>query len=554
MYLKHLSALTLLVLSAGCAADRGPDLSAERLLADISVLAHDTLEGRAPGSYGETKTVRFLEQAFEEAGMEPGNPDGTWVQNVSLVGIAGAPSATIRIGNRTIPMRPLDDYVAVSRRVTPEVKVENSELVFVGYGVQAPEFDWDDYKGLDVRGKTLVMLINDPAVPLAGDPSKLDDALFRGDAMTYYGRWTYKYEIATRLGAAAVMIVHEDGPAGYGWGVVRGGWSGERMDVKSDDDNAGMVPVEGWITSDKAREIFAAAGHDFDALKTAAVSRDFTPVALGGTGSFTISQRLRGVPSRNVVGMVRGSDPTLADEVVIYTAHWDHFGVGEPVNGDNIYNGARDNATGTAALIELARAFVAAGPPKRSIIFLAVTAEENGLLGSKWYAANPLYPLEKTLANINVDVLNTWGKTRDIVVVGSGSTTLEDLLAEAAAADGRVVAPDPEPSKGFFYRSDHFEFAKMGVPALYVNEGVEFIGRPEGYGQKLRDEWVANLYHKPADEVDPAWDLSGAIADLSLLYQVGRRVADGAVWPAWKDGTEFKAVREAALAAAASGQ
>ncbi len=546
---RRLLACAAAVLAASCApTETEPTFSADRLLADIQVLAHDSLEGRAPGTAGEEKTVSFLTTAFEAAGALPGNPDGSWTQVVDLVGITGTPSATVRVRGRSIPMRPLDDYVAVSLQTRERITVPTSELVFVGYGVQAPEYDWDDYRGVDVRGKTLVMLINDPAIPDPADSTRLDPAIFRGNAMTYYGRWTYKYEIASALGAAAVLIVHEDGPAGYPWEVVRGGWSGERMDIRPADGNTGRVPVEGWITSAKAREIFTAAGQDFDDLKRAATSRDFQPVPLGGTASFTLTQTLRDIRSHNVVARIPGSDPILRDEHIVYTAHWDHFGIGETVDGDSIYNGARDNATGTAALVELARAFATAGAPKRSMLFLAVTAEENGLLGSKWYAANPLYPLERTLANLNVDVLNTWGMTDDIVVVGAGNTTLDEVLDVAAAGQGRVIVPDPEPEKGYFYRSDHFEFAKRGVPALYVNEGTSYRGKPEGYGEAKRADWTARLYHKAADEVDPAWDLSGAIADLRLLFAVGRTVGNAETWPTWREGTEFREIRERSLA------
>jgi Zn-dependent M28 family amino/carboxypeptidase len=385
-------------------------------------------------------------------------------------------------------------------------------------------------------------------VPSAGDPATLDSASFRGRAMTYYGRWTYKYEMATAKGAAAVLVIHEDGPAGYPWEVVRGGWGGgERMETRPADGNAGRVAVEGWITAPRARELLSAAGHDFDALKAAAVRADFRPVTLPATAAFTIAQQFRDVRSKNVVGILPGSDSTVRDEYVIYTAHWDHFGVGEPVDGDSIYNGARDNASGTAALIELARVFSGRGAPRRSIIFLAVTAEEQGLLGAKWYAANPLYPLEQTLANINVDVLNAWGPTVDVMVIGMGNSTLDEILADEAEGLDRALKPDAEPEKGFFYRSDHFEFAKKGVPALYLDEGDEYLNQPEGFGQQKREEWTSTIYHKPADEVDSTWDMSGAIADLRLLYAVGRRVAEGDTWPTWKDGTEFKAVREASL-------
>lgn len=526
---------------------RTPDLQGDRLLADISVLASDSFLGRAPGTPGEEKTVAFLTAQFAAAGLQPGNPDGTWTQSVDLVGISGTPAATITVGGRTIPFLWRDDYVAVSRRIAEQVNVEASDLVFVGYGVVAPEFGWDDYKDVDVRGKTVVMLVNDPAVPDSTNPSQRDDAMFRGDAMTYYGRWTYKYEIATEKGAAAVLIVHEDGPAGYPWEVVRGGWGGERMETRPANNNVNRVAVEGWITSPKARELMTAAGQDFDALKLAATSRDFRPVNLNGTASFTIAQQLRDVRSQNVIGILPGSDEALRDEVIIYTAHWDHFGIGEAVDGDSIYNGARDNASGTAGLIELARGFHHVGAPRRSIVFLAVTSEEQGLLGAKWYAANPLYPLNKTLANINVDVLNAWGPTRDVVVIGMGNSTLEDVLGEVATPLGRTPVGDLEPSKGFFYRSDHFEFAKKGVPALYVDEGNEYLSRPAGFAALKDSLWTADLYHKPADEVDPEWDMAGAIADLQLLYEVGRRVANAEVWPTWKDGTEFKAVRERAL-------
>jgi Zn-dependent M28 family amino/carboxypeptidase len=523
------------------------DLQADRLLADISVLAADSLLGRAPGTEGETRTVAFLAAAFAEAGLQPGNPDGSWTQGVDLVGITSTPTATFRAGDRSIPMTWRDDFVAVSRRTVPTVTVPESEIVFVGYGVVAPEYGWDDYKDVDVTGKTVLMLVGDPAVVDPADPTRLDSTMFRGEAMTYYGRWTYKYEIATEKGAAAVLVIHEDGPAGYPWEVVRGGWTGERMETRSADGNQGRVAVEGWISEPRVRELLSAAGQEFDSLKARAATREFSPVVVNASASFSIAQQLRDVRSQNVIGLLPGSDPSVRDEYVIYTAHWDHFGIGEPVEGDSIYNGARDNASGTAALIELARAFTVAGAPRRSVLFLAVTAEEQGLLGAKWYANNPLYPLSKTLANINVDVLNTWGETSDIVVIGLGNSTLDEVLQEVAGQAGRTLAPDPEPAKGFFYRSDHFEFAKKGVPALYTDNGVNFVGKPAGYGEEMSARWTADLYHKPGDEVDSTWDLSGAISDLRLLYGVGRKVADGDTWPTWKEGTEFKAIREASL-------
>jgi len=392
-----------------------------------------------------------------------------------------------------------------------------------------------------------VMLINDPPVPDPNDPTKLDPNVFRGDAMTYYGRWTYKYEIASEKGAAGAIIVHETGPAGYPWEVVVGSWGRENFDIASPGGNAGRVKIEAWITEARARELFAAAGQDFDALKAAATRRDFRPVSLGGTATFRTTSTTREIRSRNVIAKLEGSDPELRNEYVVYTAHWDHLGR----DGDQIFSGALDNASGTAGLLQLARAFASLPtPPRRSVLFLAVTGEERGLLGAKYYAENPLYPLERTVANINIDGLNQWGRTEDIVIIGYGNSTLDLLVEEEAAAQGRVVVPDPEPEKGFFYRSDHFEFAKKGVPALYTDAGIRYIGKPEGWGEMKREEYTANDYHKPSDVIKPDWDLSGAVEDLQLLFRVGFRVADGGAWPEWMPGTEFRAVREAMLKAA----
>jgi len=522
-------------------------ITADDLLRHTTRLSSDEFEGRAPGTRGEELTIAYLTEQFQAMGLQPGNPDGTYVQEVPLVGITTRGTASFTAGGKKISLRFPDDYVAVSRRITPKIDVTGSEIVFVGYGVVAPEYGWDDYKDVDVKGKTIVMLINDPAVPDPADPSKLDPSIFRGNAMTYYGRWTYKYEIASEKGAAAAIIVHETGPAGYPWEVVSGSWGRENFDIEPPDGNMGRVPVEGWITLDKARELFAAAGLNFDSLKAAATRKDFRPVSLGATADFRLSNEFRRVRSKNVVAKLEGSDPDRKDEYVIYTAHWDHLGVDETLP-DPIYNGALDNASGTAALLELAEAFTKLEtPPARSILFLAVTAEEQGLLGAKYYATQPLYPHERTLADINIDGVNQWGRTRDIVVVGYGNSTLDDLLEEEAKAVGRVVVPDPEPEKGFFYRSDHFEFAKKGVPALYTDAGTEYIGKPAGYGEQKREEYTANDYHKPSDEVKPDWDLAGAVDDLALLFKVGYRVAEADRYPEWKPGTEFKAVREKML-------
>ncbi len=522
-------------------------IKSDELLSHIKTLASDEFEGRAPGTKGEERTVNYLTEQFKKIGLKPGNPDGTYIQKVPLAGFTPQPTMSFQVGRKQMAFDHATDYIARSLRYVPDVKVENSEVVFVGYGVVAPEYGWDDYKGVDVKGKTVVFLINDPAIPDPADPTKLDDKLFKGKAMTYYGRWTYKFEIASEKGAAAAIIVHETGPAGYPFAALAS-WRQESFDIRTPDKNMSRVAVESWITDVKAKELFAAAGQNFDALKKAALGRDFKPMPLGVKANVTVKSALREVDSRNVVAKIEGSDPKLKDEYVVYTAHWDHMGRDEKLKGDQIFNGALDNASGTAALLEIAEAYTKLPtPPKRTIVFLAVTAEEKGLLGAKYYAANPLYPLERTLANINKDGFNQWSRTRDIAVIGYGNSTLDDLLAEAAAAQGRVIKPDAEPEKGFFYRSDHFEFAKQGVPALDPDSGTDFIGKPEGYGMKKRDEYTTNDYHKVTDEVKPDWDLSGAAEDVQLLFQVGYRVAQGEQWPEWKLGTEFKAKREAQL-------
>ncbi|MEP0822915.1 MAG: M28 family peptidase [Ignavibacterium sp.] len=520
-------------------------ITSEDLLSHIRTLSSDEFEGRAPGGKGEELTVAYLIGQFQRMGLKPGNPDSSFIQEVPLIGFTTRSTASYVAGGKRKRLKPLEDYVAVSRRFAPSVSVKNSDIVFVGYGVVAPEYGWDDYKGVDVRGKTILMLINDPAVPDPSNPDQLDSKMFKGKAMTYYGRWTYKYEIASEKGAAAAIIVHETGPAGYPFEVVSGSWGAENFDINSPGKDQQRVAIEGWITTGVARELLSSAGMDFDELKKQAVKPDFRPVTLNAKATFEARTSLREVRSKNVLALLEGSDPVLKHEYIIYTAHWDHLGKDKSRTGDQIFNGALDNASGTAGMLEIAEAFSKLpSPPKRSILFLAVTAEEQGLLGAKYYAENPLYPLASTLANINIDGMNQWGRTRDIVVVGSGNTTLENILQSEAAAQGRVLKDDPEPEKGYFYRSDHFEFAKKGVPALYTDSGTEYIGKPEGYGSQKREEYVTNDYHKPSDEIKADWDLSGAVEDFRLLFRVGHRVATDRTWPEWKPGTEFKAVRE----------
>jgi Zn-dependent M28 family amino/carboxypeptidase len=524
-------------------------ITAPGILGHIRALADDSMLGRAPGGIGEDRAIKYISDQFTAIGLVPGNPDGTWFQNVELLGFTGQPTAEFHIGRKTIKLDFPKDYVAASLREAPEIDVDNSALVFVGYGVVAPEYNWDDYKGVDVTGKTIVMLVNDPPVPDPRDSTQLDSTVFRGNAMTYYGRWTYKYEIASTKGAAAAIVVHQTGPAGYPWGVVAHSWSGENMDVKHPDGNKAQVGIQAWITYDRAKELFKAAGKDFDQLERAARERDFHPVPLGATATFHVRNTVRQVHSHNVVGKLTGSDPKLRDEYVIYTAHWDHLGTGAPVNGDSIFNGAIDNASGVAGILELAKAFKALPvAPKRSVLFMAVTAEEKGLLGAKYYVENPLYPLAKTVADLNIDGLNQWGRTSDVVVIGKGNSTLEDLLADAALAHQRTLSADAEPEKGFYYRADHFEFAKKGVPAMFLDNGIHYIGKPDDYSKKKRDEYTEHDYHNVTDEVKPGWDLSGAVDDLGLLFVVGIRAADDATWPVWQPGTEFKAIREKMLA------
>ena len=523
-------------------------IQANDIMQHTKVLSSDEYEGRGPGTKGEELTVKYLTEQFQRLGLKPGNPDGTFIQKVPLAGFTAQPTASFTAGGKKIDLEFPKDYVAVSRRFVAESKVEDSEIVFVGYGVVAPEYGWDDYKGVDVRGKTIVMLINDPAVPDASDPAKLDAKMFKGNAMTYYGRWTYKYEIASAKGAAAAIIIHETVPAGYPYEVVSGSWSRENFDIQSPDKNMGRVAVESWITSDRAKELFTASGQDFDALKKAAVTKDFKPVTLNAKANMVVKNTLREINSNNVVAKLEGSDAALKNEYVVYSAHWDHLGRDPKLTDDQIFNGALDNASGTAALLEIAEAFTKlATPPKRSILFLAVTAEEKGLLGAKYYAANPLYPLNKTVANINMDGVNQWGRTKDITMVGDDNSTLIDLLKEAATAQGRVVNPDAEPEKGFYYRSDHFEFAKQGVPALYTDAGQNYIGKDPAYSKQKRDEYTEKDYHKVSDQIKPDWDLAGAVEDAQLLTAIGYRIAQEAKIPEWKSGSEFKAKRDESM-------
>ena len=456
------------------------------------------------------------------------------MQDVPLVGITPQPGDGLVVsgGGPTRTLEPGAEYVASTKHVVDVVSVSDAEFVFVGYGARAPEYDWDDYGDADLGGKILLSLVNDPP---------LDDA-FGGPAMTYYGRWPYKHEMAAELGAAGSLVIHETGPAGYPWEVVGSNPWGEAFDLIAPDDNLSRATFEGWVQRATAETLFERAGLDFEAAKQRAATREFEPIPLGVTGSIEIRNALRTIDSQNVVARIPGTE--APDEVVMYVAHWDHLGTDESLEGDQIYNGAADNATGTVGLVEIARAFTLGAPPRRSVVFLAVTAEEQGLLGSRYYGEQPLYPAAQTVAAVNMDVLNQWGRTRDMTIVGMGQSELDDVAAEVAAELGRVLNPDPEPEKGFYYRSDHFSFARVGIPAFYGDPGIDYIDRPPGYGIEKRNEYNANDYHAVSDEIKPDWDLSGALEDLTFMYRMGARLAASVEWPAWSATSEFRAIRE----------
>ncbi len=530
-------------------------ITADAMLAHVRVLSSDEYEGRLPGSHGEELSVAYIAAQYKALGLAPGNPDGSYLQDVPLVGIVSKPVTSFEAGGKTMLMSFPSDYVAFAPRTRREVNIDKSELVFVGYGVQAPEYGWDDYKGLDVRGKTLVMLINDPQIPDPADASKLDDKMFRGNAMTYYGRWTYKYEIAAKLGAAAAIIVHETPTAAYPYDVVVNSWSRENFTIRQAGPNPDFPDIAAWMQREKARQLFAASGRDFDALKKAALSRDFKPVPLKATVTMHIENTWREVASHNVVARLEGSDPKLKNEYVIYSAHWDHLGVQAPAPGSNvslhdrIYHGALDNASGIAALLAFAKAYTIVDPkPPRTILFIATTAEEQGLLGAKYYAQHPLYPLSRTLADINVDSVNVLGRTSDVVAFGNNKSSLDDQLVTLAAMQNRSVRPDPQPERGGFYRSDQFEFAKEGVPVMHAKSGSTLIGKPEGTGTKMINDFTTHHYHQPSDEIDATWDLSGAVEDMRLLFLLGYEVAQSSSFPQWKPGSEFKGKRDAMMA------
>lgn len=513
------------------------EITADALAAHVATLSSDEFGGRAPGTRGEELTVEYLTNAFKEAGLSPANGD-SYTQQVPLVSIEtlDAPKMHLVKDGRTLTLDYRTEMVVWTRREQQVTELHESEMVFVGYGINAPERGWNDYEGIDVKGKTVVMLINDPGF------ATQDPALFDGNAMTYYGRWDYKFDEAARQGAAGAIMIHDTLPAAYPWATVDSSWTGPQFDMVRANKGSDLAEAEAWITTAAADKLFMAAGKSRGALTKAAEKPGFKAVPLGIKANTFFRSRVNHVTSRNVAAMIEGSEKP--EEVFIYLAHWDHIGTDTTQEGDGIYNGALDNATGTGGLVELARAFASGPKPKRSIMFLAVTAEEQGLLGSAFYAANPLVPLRNTVGGLNMDGLNYFGPTSDVTVTGLGNSELDDYLNKAATAQDRVLVPDAEPEKGYFFRSDHFELSKLGVPTIYPNAGTIHREFGKEYVDAKRADYLANRYHKPSDEMTDDWDLTGAVEDLNLYYATGRMLVDSSDWPNWKEGSAFKAMRD----------
>lgn len=534
--------------------DAAPGEISQETMVDITrTLSLDEFEGRMPGTIGEEKTVALLIEQFKRVGLKPGNGD-SWVQKVPLVEITGKDFAPLTVQGANAAGDTVDlsfdyakDWVGVSYREDAQTTLADSELVFVGYGVNAPERGWNDYEGLDMTGKTAVILVNDPDF---GTESL--DGPFNGKAMTYYGRWTYKYEEAARQGAAGALIIHDTEPASYGWNVVESSWSGPQAYAQRGDNAPALTQMNGWVRNEVGAQILAAAGQDLAALSAQAKSKDFKAVPLGLKVGTSFANDIRSYESQNVIAMLEGSE--RPDEYIMHTAHWDHLGRCTPApDGDDICNGAVDNATGTAALVALAEAHAKAGAPARSLVFLAVTAEEQGLLGADYYAANPVFPLAQTVGGINMDAFLIAGKSKDVTVVGPGKSRLDDFLNKALEADGRVATPNPSPEAGYYYRSDHFAFAKRGVPMLYVDGGEDLVEGGREAGEAAAKDYRDNRYHGPKDEFSEDWDWSGVMADLQLFYRLGRMLGNSTSWPGWVEGDEFEAIRKDSCAAAETG-
>ncbi|MGN6269043.1 MAG: M28 family metallopeptidase [Sphingomonas sp.] len=528
------------------AATTAPDISVDTLKTVTKTLSGDDYGGRKPGTPDETKTINYIVDRFKAAGLQPGN-HGSWFQDVPLVQLTAENVAPLTFtgGKTPLSFDYRKDMVIATYRVTPHIAVKDSDVVFVGYGINAPERGWNDYAGLDVKGKTVVILVNDPDWRTQGT-----QGLFEGRAMTYYGRWTYKYEEAARQGAAAAIIVHQSEPASYPWGVVQSSWTGPQEEIDAPGDHMDQSLAIGWIQLADAQKLFAAAGKDFAALEKAAGQKGFKAVPLGMKASVSFDNAISRETSHNVIGVLPGT--ARPQETVLFTAHWDHLGHCDPVDGDGICNGARDNASGVAGLVALAEAQAKQGPAKRSMAFMAVTAEEAGLLGSAWYAAHPVFPLAETVGGVNMDVLNIDGRAKDFVITGAGKSELEDMVKPLVAAQGRVIEPEAHPEAGGYFRSDHFSFAKLGVPMLDGGSGDDLVVGGRAAGEAKAADYRDHKYHKPQDEYDPSWDWSGAVEDLTLYAELGRQLADGNAWPNWYQGTEFRAIRDKSRAGVAT--
>ena len=542
-HFARISAAALLLAGSAAVAQNTAQFDPARLSQHVQTLGSDAFEGRAPATNGETKTVAYMSDQFAAAGLQPGgdivNGQRTWTQAVPLLRseFATAPKLSMNIGGKAVPLTQ-GEQIAVRAPTNGDkaISIDGAELVFVGYGVKAPERAWDDFKGLDARGKILVMLVNDPDFE-GGEGD------FGGKAMTYYGRWTYKFEEGARQGAKGVLVIHETDPASYGWATVKNSNTNAMFDIVRQNPAAEHPPLEGWIQRDLAAQLFAASGTSFDAMKAAAKRKDFKPVPLKANLTVHGDAKTEVITSHNIVGILPGS--TRPDETVIYSAHWDHLGIGLPdANGDRIYNGAIDNGTGLAHLIEQARAFAAGPRPQRSVVFLAVTAEEKGLLGSEYYAANPLYPLGKTAGVINTDVLGVLGPARDYTIRGNQKFGLLDMLVMEGAKRGRSYTPDPHPETGGFFRSDHFTLAKVGVPAMSVEPGQDLVTGGVARAEAWQANYTAKMYHQPDDEFDPSWDFTGMAQDAELLHGVGLHLANSCEWPNWSQDSEFRAARD----------
>jgi len=538
--MKNCFKFLLIMLLVGCENDKKDTTSlAEVNQATIGKhmerLASDDFLGRKPFTEGEVKTVNYLKDEFEKLGVLPGNGK-SYFQDVPMIEITGTPSETMVISGKTgsFNLEYLKDFVATTNKPVADVSLENSELVFAGYGVVAPEYGWNDYEGIDWKGKTAVVLINDPGFKSG------DSTLFKGNEMTYYGRWTYKYEEAARQGAAGLIIIHDTEPASYGWNVIESGWSGARLIIESD---LPQLNIESWISDESAQKMFDASAMKGQDYKTLSRNKNFKPIPLDLKVSVAIKNKIKKDVSKNVVAMIPGTD--RKDEVIIYSAHWDHLGVGKAINGDSIYNGAVDNASGTAGLLALAEAFKKSAPTKRSIVFIALTGEEQGLLGSAYYAENPIFPPNKTVANINMDALDSPGKMKDLTITGYGQSEMDKYAEEAAVEQDRYIIPDPEAEKGYFFRSDHFNFAKIGIPALYASGAYEGFDNGIEEIKGYNESYNTNKYHQPSDEYDPeTTELSGVQLDLQLFFNVGLKLSNEDYFPKWYDGSEFKAARE----------